>query len=308
MPAYYNARDVLKGVLPGLSERETMAKSAAMQSNADIIIPESKYNNTFVAAAKKATKATGNDMGERNAKLRGIEAKDETYATLQIVKAGNVDAGEVFSDFLLQSAQEASQEKVQLIETFGETVGFFYGDRPKIYQYAGTLTNTKDYPWKDRWKQYYETTLRGTKLVEAKKRAYLTYDFVLREGYILSFNMQQSSANPNHLDFNFSMFITKETNLNPTDMDEYRQDVSRQLVGAFESGLNGAIPTFGSVLDAIQDNNNNSLKTLREEMSDEAYISQMGTTVDIIPPPQWPNASMTYPELLPNVNRSPYVS
>lgn len=219
MPTYFTAEDVLNMRLPGVVERKGFVNSPRSETFGDVLIPEEKFNKNFTIAAQQL-QYQAKRMGERDKKIRGVNTKPETYATLQLVEAGKLEAEPkyTFEEFLLQQVQEAAQEKYQLVETFGETVGFFFGARPKVYSYSGTLMNTEDYPWRDNWKRFYETKLRGTKLVEQKRRAYLTYDYVLREGYILSMSMSDMSAKNNSVDFSFVMFITKETNLAPEDL------------------------------------------------------------------------------------------
>jgi len=203
-------KDTRKGIV------QNPASNAAYLSK--VIVPESEFQKTLFYQANSLAKRSQQGLGARDDIIRGITTKPQTFATLELVKAGE-SSGEVkTAEFLLQNVSEASEEKYQLVETFGEPIGFFYGSRPKIYQYSGTLLNTEDYPWKDKWKANYENEFRGTKCVEKKSRAYLTYDFVLREGYILSLSTSQDSASPNNVNFSFAMFVTREMNLKPSDI------------------------------------------------------------------------------------------
>jgi len=205
------------------------------------MIPESSFQKT--AGIRAADAALNQNMGARNQIVRGVIGKKETYASLEIIQPG--DKGPVlllkFEEFLLQSASEASQERFQSIETFGDTIGFFFGSRPKFYTYTGTLLNTEDYQWKDKWAEVYEKNIRGTKCVEKKARAYLTYDYVLREGYILQMNVSQISAHPNHVDFTFSMFVTREMCLAPlmpiASAIEQVKSVASALASAVRAGV-----------------------------------------------------------------------
>lgn len=284
MPVYFNAKDVISGNMPGIGPRAAMAKSPSIRSDIQVLIPESEYNRSFAQMARNAVDETANReaMGERDKIIRGIVQTKETYATLEIVEAGKLNSveGDKFEEFLLQSSQEATQEKYQLVETFGETVGFFFGSRPKVYQYSGTLMNTDDYPWRDNWKEYYEQKLRGTKLVEAKKRAYLTYDYVLREGYILSFNMAENAAMPNSLDFSFSMFITKEVNLNPSLIDAAEE--ANDLIAINESSSNDEMyEKAQTVYDSNIDNMNAAGEQYEREMGEKARAAQIGSPKEI---------------------------
>jgi len=226
---------------------------------------EAAFSNTATAMAENMQDTAG-DMGDRNDQIRGIEMKEESYATLEIAEGNKnkTSQGAKYAEFLLQSANEVSQEKYQLVETFGDTVAFFFGTRPKIYQYSGVLLNTADYPWRDDWKNNYEETFRGTRCVENKKRAYLTYDYVLREGYILGMNIGQISASPNNVDFNFTMFITREINLSPSSGGMEN-----------EAGANAQ----GESDQAMMDENNLNMEKNGLDLAGEEAVAKAGTAV-----------------------------
>jgi hypothetical protein len=227
MPTYVTVDDVKKSYVPSKETRKSVTSSVDNTSDITLLVPESDFQRSFSAQAAAIAKQS---MGKRNQIVRGTTPKQETFATLEIIKAGesgvteaNPDAGLKIEEFLLQSSQEVTQERYQLIETFGDTVGFFFGQRPKIYNYSGVLMNTEDWPWRDRWKTNYETEVRGTRCVEKSSRAYLTYDYVLREGYLLGMQVNQMSAHPGNVDFSFTMFVTREINLEPDDAGDVKE-------------------------------------------------------------------------------------
>jgi hypothetical protein len=240
MSQVMNVGEVMAMMVPIKEQRlnivQTPKSGNAYTANANV--PESEFQQVMAHKADNVA-ASPADMGKRNNTVRGITQKQETYATIELYSGGekpSLTKGTAFAEFLLQSVSEATEERYQLVETFGDTIGFFFGTRPKIYQYSGVLLNTADYAWRDSWKNTYESELRGTKCVDHKVRAYLTYDFVLREGYILGMNMGQMSANPNTVDFSFTMFITRELNLSPTDVKKLASQAG-QISGAMEQRL-----------------------------------------------------------------------
>jgi hypothetical protein len=161
---------------------------------------------------------------------RGIQLKDETFATIRIIDGEGdhipmVNAGsriiptfeyngetrtssDVYSNFFIQQVEEQRMEKQQIVETFGEPFIFFYGERPRIISIAGTLLNTFDFNWEAEWWHNYETVLRGTKCVENDARVYLTYDNTLIVGYIFAATASKLAAERNWIPFNFQMFVT----------------------------------------------------------------------------------------------------
>jgi len=187
--------------------------------------------------------------------LRGIEIKDDRYATIRVIKSDGtniplLDSGSttsrssaglddpwqgpsptpgassaasslVYSNFILQNVDDVRQEKSQLMETFGDTYVFFFGERPRILQVSGLLFNTLDFNWRSEFWKNYETVFRGTKLVEQNARLYLQWDDIIVEGYILGAQAQDVADLPYHIPFNFTLFVTNHTYLSAIGDDMY---------------------------------------------------------------------------------------
>jgi len=118
------------------------------------------------------------------------------------------------TDFLLEEVQEQMAERFQLQETFGDFNVFFFGRRAEIFTYSGTLINAGgDLGWRNNFLYNYENYLRGTKCAELKARAYMLYDDVVREGYILSAGLSQNSVVEGAVKFNFTLLVTGKRNL-----------------------------------------------------------------------------------------------
>ena len=168
--------------------------------------------------------------------LRGIQIKDNTYATLQVWTANNrrvglYDSGghndvdgssdasglregwrtqSVAANFLIQRITRRQEEKLHLIETFGDDdYGFFYGQKPIQIDFQGTLMNTEDFNWRSEWWANYQEVLRGTKLTERGARIYLTYDTYTLEGYLLRASTTEMADAPYHALFQFTMWVTR---------------------------------------------------------------------------------------------------
>jgi hypothetical protein len=151
---------------------------------------------------------------------RGIEIKEDTYATLKVVKSdgsilplldsstpdGSNTSG--YANFLLQSVQEQRVEKQQIIETFGASYIFFFGEQPRFLQVSAIVLNTNDFNWEAEWWANYNTYLRGTKLVEMGARCYLSYDDSVVEGYITQCAGSKTSMEPHHVQIQFQFFVT----------------------------------------------------------------------------------------------------
>jgi hypothetical protein len=162
--------------------------------------------------------------------LGGIQVKEPRFAyvslyqdvvnenALQVVSLLDSSAAGGFSsanhNFILQGVTESRQEKVQVMETFGDDFVFFYGQKPVTLVVQGVLFNTKDFNWKNEFLANYDRFLRGTKCVENRTRVFLGWDDVLAQGYILDLQVSQTSQDPNVVSFAFTMLLSQP----PTDL------------------------------------------------------------------------------------------
>jgi len=156
---------------------------------------------------------------------RGLEIKSDTYATLTVRTAQNkviplVDSSlpdglnsTGYANFLLQSVSESRMEKHQIIETFGASYVFFFGEQPRFLDIAAQLINSNDFNWEAEWWANYNTYLRGTKLVEMGARCYLSYDDNIVEGYLMMANAVKTSDQPHLVPLQFKFFVTNCTNV-----------------------------------------------------------------------------------------------
>jgi hypothetical protein len=190
--------------------------------------------DTFEAKSKGIgsdiqTAQSGDDKGKAPIRrpYRGIQIKNDTYAVLSVRHAdGNaiplasssavVSAGvaggmgqvDEYSDFILQQVTDQRMEKQQIIETFGDSFVYFFGERPRMLTFTGQLMNTEDFNWRAQFWYNYDKFLRGSKLVQANARCYLAYDTIVIEGYPLSATAIDDAENPYQVSFQMTMLMT----------------------------------------------------------------------------------------------------
>jgi hypothetical protein len=128
-----------------------------------------------------------------------------------------------YSDFIIQSVEEQRAEKQQIVDTFGDTYIFFYGEQPRIVNFSGQLINTADFNWRSQFWHNYDKFLRGTKLVEQNARAYISFDTIVVEGYPLSVNAVDNSEAPYQVQFQMQMFVTGYYDFSPIGLPYYYQ-------------------------------------------------------------------------------------
>lgn len=156
---------------------------------------------------------------------RGLEIKEDTYAILKLISAagheiplidssspdGQTSSG--YANFMLQSVQEARMEKHQIVETFGDSYIFFFGESPRFIDVSAVIVNSHDFNWEAEWWDNYNKYLRGTKSAEMGARVYMFYDDNIVEGYIVMSQAVKTSEQPLMLQMNFRMFITNYQNI-----------------------------------------------------------------------------------------------
>lgn len=117
--------------------------------------------------------------------------------------------------FFLENVQENREEKVQVIDTFGEWIAFFFGRKPEVYSYTGTLLNAKNHNWKNEFQENYEYFLRGTQAVKNQATILLQYDDVMVEGYMLNCSISISATMDKGVPFHFNMLVLNRSPMNP---------------------------------------------------------------------------------------------
>jgi hypothetical protein len=200
---------------------------------------------------------------------RQVQDKEEQPAIIRLIrrlskeevqqKIDNTSSGESFvpwenlippnTKFFLENVQESRSEKVQVIDTFGEWIAFFFGSRPEVYTYSGTLINSKNHDWKNEFQFNYDYFLRGTKAVQNRATMMLQYDDVMVEGYMMNSSIQMTAANDKSVPFSFSMLIMNRSNMNP------RQLLARRF---FRSGYGASeLDVFNDLQQSLDLTSNN---------------------------------------------------
>jgi hypothetical protein len=155
-------------------------------------------------------------------------------------------------------------EKSQIVETFGDSYIFFFGEAPRFLDVQAVLINSFDFNWEAEFWENYDQYMRGTKAVEQGARSYLFYDDNVVEGYILQAEASKDSQNPLMVNMTFRMFVTNYTNvslLNGSANPAYpiRPSVNLppgvSLTGADISSIGEAALDLASPYQSIDDNN-----------------------------------------------------
>jgi len=132
----------------------------------------------------------------------------------------------ISNKFFLQSIGEAQQEKSQILETFGEPLVLFFGERTRVYTLRGTFLDAKRvesaglqdsvvYNWAAGFRKFYDERLRGTVLAEKNEIAILTVNDQVYMGYPTSLTINTDSRNPFTSSFTMSWVVISQRVLPP---------------------------------------------------------------------------------------------
>ena len=165
------------------------------------------------------------------------------------------DVLSAYSRFFLERVSEAQTEKFQIVETFTAFYTFFYGKRPPIYTFQGTLLNDQNHKWTNDLMFYYENFLRGTRAVELNAQAVLAYDGRFVSGFLLNLNIQQNATIHKGASFSVDVLVTDHRQLYlSADIDTLLANSQAQLAAA-QAQINQQISGIGmssATLPALQ--------------------------------------------------------
>jgi hypothetical protein len=165
----------------------------------------------------------GNRIARRP--TRGLEIKEDTYAAIKVILSDGSELPLIdsssrdgvgtggYTNFILQNVSEARMEKHQIVETFGASYIFFFGENPRFLDVQAVLINSHDFNWEAEWWENYNENFRGTKLVEKGGRLYMFYDDSIVEGYMLMCQATKSSSEPHLIQMSFRLFLTNYRNI-----------------------------------------------------------------------------------------------
>jgi len=250
--------------------------------------------NTELLSKNKIVKGRNETFNNVRRPVRGLQVKADTYAMIQVISSDGtskflIDSGGPiedkgigrtvrFSNFLLQSVQEARQEKMQIVETFGEPYIFFYGEHPRIIQMSGILLNSEDFNWKAEWWANYEEFLRGTKCVDTKTRVIMSWDDVVVTGYMIQCSSVDDASQVLSVNFNFSLLLTHYQNISGIGKTEFPSGAAEINLDPNTLDVEGFSKNFASSTLAVRNANSSSNVSLLGRL--RAGISDFLTNAD----------------------------
>lgn len=145
-----------------------------------------------------------------------VEVKNE-HAVISVVDAKTYETFYFTDRFYLSNFTESRNEKLQIIETFGEPHITFFGEQVKTYQGQGFVLEADSsnfvFPNKYRWASslnlFYEEHLRGSQLVKKNRIVILYVGNNVLYGYFANLNLATNANDPYKKQFSFNFIVVK---------------------------------------------------------------------------------------------------
>lgn len=206
VPANYTPeQEQRKGVFaqyPAMTPKFTPTNDdRALETMARLIVPMSGQPalNKYLASFGKPNASEARKLAES---LASIGSRN-----------GANKYGMGYIDFLLTSAVEAYQEKVQIVDVLSDNyVAYYFGAQPPVFQYSGVLLNSKQDDWRSAFTIIYNDIIRGTELARRRAVVTLSYDNMAVTGTVMNMSQNFSADGPFYqlaASFNFSMLVQR---------------------------------------------------------------------------------------------------
>lgn len=194
-------------------------------------IPQSERLLTSRPRSASAAQKIGGDRGERayikilttdpaaSLSRTGTGGADSTTTSIGGSSGGALydavtDTSSVkyggYASFLLTDVSCSLNEKLQVVETFGDAeVVYYFGRQPIMFSFSGILIDSIDNNWFVQWLEMYGTALRGTQLARNYELVKIVLPNMEVIGTLTATTWQQNSANDVEIPFSFS-FLAKQ--------------------------------------------------------------------------------------------------
>ena len=131
---------------------------------------------------------------------------------------GDVGAGDpyrsfygVFRNFSLLQYSESRSEIAKVALNFGlKWNAYFFGSKPRVYQFGGFFLDSKDYPYYEQFMRAYDNYLAGGQCVSKGFRMYMVYDNKITSGWMLGIEVSGNSENYLSRTFSFQLLVDDE--------------------------------------------------------------------------------------------------
>lgn len=134
-------------------------------------------------------------------------------ATSGVLKDAVIGGG--YASFLLTDVNCSLEEKLQVVEVFGDAeVTYYFGRQPIMFNFGGMLIDSVDNNWFIEWIEMYAHVMRGTELARNYELIRIVLPNMTIEGTITRMSWSQNSGRDVDIPFQFG-FLAKQITPNP---------------------------------------------------------------------------------------------
>lgn len=135
-----------------------------------------------------------------------------------------------WGDFLLTDVQCSMNEKVQIMEVFGDNfVSYFFGKSPTTFTIGGILIDDVDNEWFPNFLEVYDKFLRGTQLARKSVLLELSLPNVVVIGAITSFSYNQNANRDTDIPFTMQV-VAKAVTPKPIDLPQVKPESVKDVL------------------------------------------------------------------------------
>jgi hypothetical protein len=209
---------------------------------------DAEYKETL---ARMYISLAGTSDELKKAYLRSLPNDARVNALAQVLIGPNTTrdtASNGFIDFFLQQVNESFQEKLQVEEVLGDNyVAWYFGQAPPVFQYNGTLLNSKQDDQVTGFALAYQHLIRGSALAQRGTLLRLRYDNIIVGGSVNSMTRILNAENEMACPFAFSILVKEYIVLLEPEFAKISPEDYVQLQTAFYS--DSAADAIGQVSD-----------------------------------------------------------
>lgn len=201
-----------------------------------------RYGDIQYSSKAKLEQEVKEDSGEESQKhvrrpLNGLRPNKNYYATIMspngMLNSSYLDSKKLTNfnnNFLIQSMTFSRDEKMQVIETFGENYVYFFGNRNPVASFRGMLLNSQTFEWFAEFDTNYVNSFRGTRSAARNKEVSITVDGVIYYGHIHNVSYDLNSEQPSSLGVSFNMQVARVQHLtDPTSLKNKSKPLAEVL-------------------------------------------------------------------------------
>jgi len=237
------------------------------------------------------TLLTSNPTESFNRQLQHGDSKPTSLGTSSkgvLSDAINGGTYKGYASFLLTDIRGNLDEKVQVVEVFGDAeVAYYFGRQPITMQLSGMLIDSADNNWFIEWMEMYAHVLRGTQLARNYELVKIVTPNMSLIGTITRTSWSQNSARDVDIPFDFTILVkqiiplpvvgsgtplSSDTGVNASKAESFKT----------QAGIVSQKTALSNVLKTIQ-NPSSTIQDYSSALASNSLLSAMGGTGESTP-------------------------